>query len=193
MKFIIILGLIVVGVVLFGQLSSVVEVANERIVEVEKTVEVEPDWAKDADAVKAAQDVIRKKELTAESESLGAQIKELQAKKAEVDKELGTYWRDPANVKKLIRETFPEDPATAIAIAHCESGLKPNAYNPKNNNGSTDGGLWQINSVHDARLQRLGLDKYDPEDATKFARMLYEENGGWMDWVCFTHNKLVYR
>jgi hypothetical protein len=47
--------------------------------------------------------------------------------------------------------------------------------------------------VHDARLQRLGLDKYDPEDATKFARMLYEENGGWMDWVCFTHNKLVYR
>jgi hypothetical protein len=91
MKFIIILGLIVVGVVLFGQLSSVVEVANERIVEVEKTVEVEPDWAKDADAVKAAQDVIRKKELTAESESLGAQIKELQAKKAEVDKELGTY------------------------------------------------------------------------------------------------------
>jgi hypothetical protein len=91
MKFIIITGLVVVGVVIFSQLSNVVEVTNERIVEVEKTVEVKPDWAEDADAVKAAQDVIRKKELTAESELLGAQIKDLQAKKAEVDKELGTY------------------------------------------------------------------------------------------------------
>jgi hypothetical protein len=68
----------------------------------------------------------------------------------------------------------------------------PHAYNPRNTNGSTDGGLWQINSVHDKRLQQLGLDKYDPEDATKFARMLYDERG-WRDWVCYTHNKIVLR
>lgn len=91
----------------------------------------------------------------------------------------------------MIRETFPEEPAKAIAIAYCESGLKPTAYNPHNSNGSTDGGLWQINSVHDARLEQLGLDKYDPEDATKFARMLYDERGGFGDWVCYTKNMHV--
>lgn len=90
-KLIILAVLVGVGIVLLGQLESVVEVTKERVVEVEKTVEVKPDWSTDVDAVKAAQDVIRKKELTAESESLGAQIKDLQAKKAEVDKELGTY------------------------------------------------------------------------------------------------------
>jgi len=84
----------------------------------------------------------------------------------------------------MIRQVFPEDSQTAIAVASCESGLKPSAFNGSNNNGSTDGGLWQINTVHDKELQRLGLDKFDPEDATEFARILYEKNG-WMDWVCF--------
>ena len=96
-------------------------------------------------------------------------------------------------MKALIRETFPEDPNTAVAIATCESGLKPHAYNPTNNNGSTDGGLWQINSVHDKTLEQMGLDKYDPEDATVFARHLYEANGGWQDWVCYTHKMIVMR
>lgn len=77
-------------------------------------------------------------------------------------------------------------------MADCESGLKPTAYNPTNKDGSTDGGLWQINSSHDKRLKELGLNKYDPEDATKFARMLYD-NRGFNDWVCYTKNKLVMR
>ena len=89
-------------------------------------------------------------------------------------------------MKALIRATFPEDPYTAVAVANCESSLNPKAYNPTNNNGSTDGGLWQINSIHDSRLLELGLDKYDAEDATKFARLLYDESG-WIPWVCFWH------
>lgn len=89
-------------------------------------------------------------------------------------------------MKALIRATFPEDPHTAVAVANCESSLNPKAYNPTNNNGSTDGGLWQINSIHDSRLLELGLDKYDAEDATKFARLLYDESG-WIPWVCFWH------
>jgi Lysozyme like domain len=92
----------------------------------------------------------------------------------------------------LIRKTFPEDPHVAVAVAECESGLKPTAYNPINKNGSTDGGLWQINTVHDKKLKELGLNKYNPEDATKFARMLYEKNG-WQDWVCYTHRKVAIR
>ena len=88
---------------------------------------------------------------------------------------------------------FPEDPYTAVAIASCESGLKPTAYNGNNSNGTTDGGLWQINDVHNSTLERMGLDKYNPEDATKFARYLYDTNGGWQDWVCYTHGLLAMR
>lgn len=83
----------------------------------------------------------------------------------------------------LIKDTFHEEPHTAIAIANCESGLNPDAYNPNNTDGTTDGGLWQLNSVHDKRLKELGLDKFDPEDATEFARILYEESG-FRPWVC---------
>ena len=95
------------------------------------------------------------------------------------------------NVKALIRTTFPEDPHTAVAIAGCESGFKAHAYNPNNPNGTTDGGLWQINDVHNGTLDELGLDKYHPEDATRFARMLYEQRGGWEDWMCYTKGMIV--
>jgi predicted NACHT family NTPase len=85
----------------------------------------------------------------------------------------------------LIKETFPGDEERALAIAKCESNFNPNARNPHNKDGTVDGGLWQINSVHDKKLDALGLDKFDPEDATTFARMLYEERG-FRDWVCHT-------
>jgi hypothetical protein len=86
-------------------------------------------------------------------------------------------------IEEKIKEAFPEDEITALKIAQCESGLNPNAHNNRNKNGSTDGGLYQINSVHDKRLNELGLDKYDIEDNIAFARRLYEENG-WRPWVC---------
>lgn len=89
-------------------------------------------------------------------------------------------------IEKEIRDAFPEDPDTAVAIAKCESGLNIEAYNPRNTNGTTDGGLWQINDIHNASLDKLGFDKYDPIEATKYARILYERNG-WRDWVCYTH------
>ncbi len=79
----------------------------------------------------------------------------------------------------------------ALAIAKCESGFKPEAYNGKNTNGTTDGGIYQINSAHDERMEALGLDKYDPEDNIKFARLLYEERG-WLPWVCHSHG-LAYK
>lgn len=96
------------------------------------------------------------------------------------------------NVKTLIRQTFPEEPYTAIAIATCESGLRPDAHNKHNRDGTTDGGLWQINDVHNEQLDRLGLSKWNPEDATRYARMLYEEQG-WSPWVCYTKNLIAMR
>lgn len=92
-------------------------------------------------------------------------------------------YTDPENVKALIRANFPHDAERMIAIAECESGLKPTAFNPLNPNGSTDGGLWQINSVHDPRLAQLDLDKFDPVDATEYAKLLYQESGI-RPWVC---------
>ena len=83
----------------------------------------------------------------------------------------------------MIRNTFPEDPQTAIAVATCESGLRSTAYNDKNVTPTYDSGIFQLNSVHDARLDELGLNKWDVEDNVKFARMLYEEEG-WRPWVC---------
>ena len=85
-----------------------------------------------------------------------------------------------------IRKTFPEDPHTAIAIAKCESNFNPNAYNPNNYDGSVDRGIMQLNSVHDTKMQSLGLDPWNPEDNLKFARILYDESG-WIPWVCYRH------
>lgn len=151
------------------------------------TMEVVPEtkeaWMTDEEAIQAAKDVIRKKELQAELDALQIIQASTTARLKEVQKELDGYWT-LENVKALIRKTFPEDPHTAIEIAKCESGLKPTAYNPTNRDGSTDGGIFQINSTHDKRLKELGLNKFDPEDAAKFARILYEESH-WNPWVCF--------
>lgn len=81
------LSLVVGGIVLTTG-SSTYEHTTER-----ETIEVEvvPAWAEDADAVKAAQAVIRKKELEAELIVLEEQEAELQKKIVEIEKELGTY------------------------------------------------------------------------------------------------------
>lgn len=106
-----------------------------------------------------------------------------------LEKEVGVYWRDKANVRRLIMQTFPEQPQLAVRIATGESGLNPTICGPHNNDGTKDCGLWQINDVHVPEMERLGLDRLDPEDATKFARILYDRNGGWSDWVYY--NKYI--
>lgn len=62
----------------------------EYVKEVEY-IETTPEWAKDEDAVKAAQDVIRKKELQAELEQLSEEVAERESRIIEIEKELGTY------------------------------------------------------------------------------------------------------
>lgn len=95
---------------------------------------------------------------------------------------IGTTTKEKTIEEKIVA-AFPEDSATALKIAKCESNLNPNAHNNRNKDGTTDGGLFQINSVHDKRLAELGLDKYDPDDNIKFAQLLHEERG-WLPWSC---------
>lgn len=83
-------------------------------------------------------------------------------------------------IEEKIREAFPEDSDRAVQIAKCESGLRPEVVSHTN-----DSGIFQINHIHDKRLNELGLDKFNPDDNIKYARMLYDERG-WKPWVCYT-------
>jgi len=61
----------------------------------------------------------------------------------------------------------------------------------KNSDGTVDTGIAQINSVHDAELTKLGLDKNKLEDNLKYAGILYEKNG-LADWTPPIGKKLVF-
>lgn len=80
----------------------------------------------------------------------------------------------------------------ALAVAACESGLRADAHNPNNPNGTVDSGLFQINSIHHSRMEKMGLDVWNAADNIKFARTLYDERGGnFSAWVCYTRNMHV--
>ena len=74
-----------------------------------------------------------------------------------------------------------KDKVVLSSIAACESGFYVNAYNPKNKNGSTDGGLWQINSVHKL------VNRNDPIQNKKKAVELYKDGYGLSNWKPSKH------
>lgn len=75
---------------------------------------------------------------------------------------------------KLWLSFFPE----LSAIAFCESGMNPNAKHI-NKNGTTDGGLFQINDKH-----KVGNKRYDPWWSVNWAIDKFYAND--LDiWVCW--------
>ena len=76
---------------------------------------------------------------------------------------------------------------TAVAVALAESGGNATATN-SNSNGSTDHGLWQINSVHEDVL-RSG-DWRDPAANGRMAAAVYLKQG-WRAWYAYRDNKHV--
>lgn len=73
-----------------------------------------------------------------------------------------------------------------VAIAHAESGGRPNAVNDQNSNGSIDRGLMQINSIH-GDLLKTG-DVMNPVDNLKMALSVYNDAGGsWKPWSTFNN------
>lgn len=88
----------------------------------------------------------------------------------------------PETIEEKIKATFPEDPDTAVRIAKCESGMRPNAFNGSNTNGSTDSGLMQINSIHGVSKHML----MDVDINLAVARVIYERAGNsFSPWVCY--------
>jgi hypothetical protein len=83
-----VLGVVFLGTVLWN--GSTTEYMVDRVVE-EKVVEVLPEWASNEQAVKAAQDVIRKQELEAELATLNEEVATREARIEEIEKELGTF------------------------------------------------------------------------------------------------------
>lgn len=86
----------------------------------------------------------------------------------------------------LISSSFPEDPDTAYAVARAESGLRCEAVN-NNKGGSQDRGLYQINSIHISRIERMGFtwdDMFDCEKNIQVARAIQQEQG-WSPWVAY--------
>lgn len=73
----------------------------------------------------------------------------------------------------IIKRIWRKDWKIGVAISRCESGLRPDAVNRYNRNGSTDAGLFQINSVHGWSER----DLISPVANVGVAYSLYREQG----------------
>jgi hypothetical protein len=87
-----------------------------------------------------------------------------------------TVYELPQTIEEEIRAVFGKDAEDAIKVAKCESGMRADAKN-HNNNGSSDGGVFQINSVHGIRAKWLS----NPSINIRVAKQLFDEQG-WTPW-----------
>lgn len=95
-------------------------------------------------------------------------------------------------IERLIRETFPEDPETAVKIAKCESGLDVDIQSRHQLSYGQERsfGVFQIHAPdwHTTAV-RLGYEEYktDAADNIAMARYIYDNAGKrWRDWSCYT-------
>lgn len=79
-----------------------------------------------------------------------------------------------------------QDVRIAVAVALAESSGNPEAINTSNSNGSTDYGLFQINSVHRGIL--AGGNWRDPKDNAAMAKRVWDGRSGdkWRAWVAYS-------
>lgn len=100
-------------------------------------------------------------------------------------------------IERLIRETFPEEPNTAVAVAKAESELevKVNPEAHRNENGDVicygSYGIMQIGCVHNLKDPKA---LKDVELNIKKARAIYDETkartgNGWLQWGAYTDGR----
>ena len=108
----------------------------------------------------------------------------------EVRIEVVTDWTRE-RIEREIRDTFPEDPETAVKIAQCESGLRADiqSHHILSYGRERSWGVFQIHEPdHQKTAERLGLYNYktDPRENIALARHIYDAAGGWTPWSCYT-------
>lgn len=96
------------------------------------------------------------------------------------------------DIIQKIKETFPESPETAVAVAKCESHLIVDIQSHHILNGSRERsfGIFQIFApVWHERAMTLGYTNYqtEVEDNILMARYIFEQAGNsWQPWSCFS-------
>lgn len=96
------------------------------------------------------------------------------------------------DIVRKIKETFPEDPETAVKIARCESGLNIEVQSQHilSYGQERSFGLFQIHEpAHHKTALRLGYENYqtDIDDNLAMARHIYDSAGKrWTAWSCYT-------
>ncbi len=117
----------------------------------------------------------RKQELTSPLVELPEFLKRLESEQKEKK-------RDWSEVAKLIIDGFKdlgkERTLEALKVAYCESKWEEWVIHI-NNNGSWDGGVFQLNSIHNLPTEKV----FNAEDNIKEAKRIVEEQG-WKAWVC---------
>lgn len=108
----------------------------------------------------------------------GEQVKEAPQRKFEGKEEI---------VEK-IRKAFPENADMMIAVGMGESGLNPVTPPNGNSNGTTDTGIFRINSVHGYTQEYLA----DVDNNIKAAKKVFEEKKkqdgiGYTAWVAYNN------
>jgi hypothetical protein len=91
--------------------------------------------------------------------------------------------REPDSVEAIIADVFGPQARAAVAVARCESSLRPGAISA----GRGNWGLFQINRVHKDLVASLGYEWEDLLDArvnTLVAKVVYDDAGGWSPWDC---------
>lgn len=93
-------------------------------------------------------------------------------------------------IEEEIRNTFPEEPDLAVAIARAESGLKTVAYNPEWHRGCQGSyGVMQLSCLHykkdPSKLKDVAFN-------LEKARQVYDESkkrtgNGWLPWGAYTN------
>lgn len=92
----------------------------------------------------------------------------------------------PERIEQEIRNTFPETPNTAVAIAKAESELNPNALNPEAHKGCNGSyGIFQIACVH---KKTNTSELKDIKTNLKKAREIYLKEG-WKPWGAYTDKR----